>query len=111
MKQSLHYIAKNIVAAKLASRCEIGLAYAIGYANPVSVFVTSFGTGKVDDEYLEKAVRKVFGLKPAEIIKQLKLLRPIYEPTAAYGHFGRTKDLDVFTWERTNKVRALQSAV
>jgi len=104
------YVAKNVVAAKLATRCEVQLAYAIGYPEPVSVLVDSFGTGKVSDDKLSEAVRKVFGLKPAEIVKQLKLLRPIYERTSAYGHFGKTKDLDSFTWEKTDKVAALQRA-
>lgn len=105
------YIAKNIVAAKLAKRCEIQLAYAIGYADPVSVMVETFGTGAVPEVKIERALRKVFGLKPAEIIADLKLLRPIYEPTSAYGHFGRIAKLDKFTWERTDKVKALLSEV
>ena len=105
------YVAKNIVAAKLATRCEVQLAYAIGYPEPVSVLVDSFGTGKVNDELLSQAVRKVFGLKPAEIVKQLQLLRPIYEGTSAYGHFGKTRNLDFFTWEQTDKAEALQAAV
>lgn len=105
------YVAKNIVAAGLAERCEVQLAYAIGFAPPVSVMVETFGTGTVDDGRIEAAVRQVFGLKPAEIIQTLKLLRPVYEPTSSYGHFGRTDELDTFTWERTDKVKALQSAV
>ena len=105
------YVAKNIVAAKLASRCEIQLAYAIGFADPVSVHVDTFGTGTVGDAKIVKAVKAVFGLKPAEIIKQLDLLRPIYEETSAYGHFGRTDHLDSFTWERVDKVKALLAAV
>jgi S-adenosylmethionine synthetase len=105
------YIAKNIVAAGLARRAEVQLAYAIGYPEPVSVLVDTFGTGKVDESRIEKAVRKVFGLKPAQIIEQLDLLRPIYEATSAYGHFGRTENLDVFTWERTDKVEALKAAI
>ena len=105
------YVAKNIVAAKLARRCEIQLAYAIGFPDPVSVHIDTFGTGTVSDEKIAKAVRKVFGLKPAEIIKQLDLLRPIYEETSFYGHFGRTDKLDIFTWERTDRVAALQAAV
>jgi S-adenosylmethionine synthetase len=104
------YVAKNIVAAKLADRCEIQIAYAIGFPEPVSVFVETFGTGKVSHERIEKAVRKVFGLKPAQIIKELDLLRPIYAATSNYGHFGRTGNLDVFTWERTDKVAALLRA-
>ena len=107
------YVAKNIVAARLARRCEVQLAYAIGHAAPVSVHVTTFGTGTVPEARLERAIRAVFGLKPAEIIRQLNLLRPVYEPTSAYGHFGRTskKDLETFTWERTDRVDALLDAV
>ena len=105
------YVAKNIVAAKLARRCEVQLAYAIGFAEPVSVLVDTFGTGKVPDEAIQKAVLKVFGLKPAQIIKKLDLLRPIYEATSAYGHFGRTRQLDIFTWEQTDAVAALRKAV
>jgi S-adenosylmethionine synthetase len=105
------YVAKNIVAAKLATRCEVELAYAIGFAEPVSVLVSTFGTGVVPDADIQVAVRKVFGLKPAEIVKGLDLLRPIYEATSSYGHFGRTKDLDTFTWERTDKVKALLKAL
>ena len=105
------YVAKNIVAAKLARRCEIQLAYAIGFPDPVSVHIDTFGTGTVSDEKIAQAVTKVFGLKPAEIIKQLDLLRPIYEETSFYGHFGRTDKLDIFKWERTDRVAALQAAV
>ena len=105
------YVAKNIVAAKLASRCEVELAYAIGYAEPVSVTVDTFGTGSVDQGQLEKAVRKVFGLKPAQIIKELDLLRPVYEGTSAYGHFGRTRGLASFTWEKTDRAADLKAAV
>ncbi|OQW94751.1 MAG: methionine adenosyltransferase [Verrucomicrobia bacterium A1] len=105
------YVAKNIVAAKLARRCEVQLAYAIGYPEPVSVLVETFGTGIMSEEKIEKAVRKVFGLKPAEIVQELDLLRPIYEATSAYGHFGRTEDLDNFTWERTDRVAALLNAI
>jgi len=105
------YVAKNIVASKLAQRCEVRLAYAIGYAEPVSVSVDTFDTGLVPDAQLEKAVRKVFGLKPAEIVKHLKLLRPIYEATSAYGHFGRTRQLETFTWEKTDKAKAIRDAV
>lgn len=105
------YVAKNIVAAKLATRCEVELAYAIGFAEPVSVLVETFGTGIVEDDKIQAAVRKVFGLKPAQIVKDLDLLRPIYEETSAYGHFGRTTQLDSFTWERTDKVDALLKAV
>ncbi|MDD4870530.1 MAG: methionine adenosyltransferase [Kiritimatiellae bacterium] len=105
------YIAKNIVAAKIARRCEVELAYAIGFPEPVSVYVDTFGTGKVSDRKIEKAIRKVFGLKPAEIIRELKLLRPIYEATSSYGHFGRNDNLDVFTWERTDRKAALLAAI
>ncbi len=105
------YVAKNVVAAKLAKRCEVQLAYAIGYPEPVSVLVETFGTGKTPHEKIEKAVRKVFGLKPAEIIEQLDLLRPIYEETSAYGHFGRSDKLKAFTWERTDKAKELADAV
>jgi S-adenosylmethionine synthetase len=105
------YIAKNLVAAGLADRCEVQLAYAIGYPDPVSVLVESFGTGKVADDKLAAAVRAVFGLKPRLIIEQLDLRRPVFEPTSAYGHFGRTNELDTFTWERTDKADALRAAV
>jgi S-adenosylmethionine synthetase len=101
------YIAKNVVAAGLADQCEVQLAYSIGVAEPVSVLVHTFGTSKVSEERLEAAVRKVFSLKPAGIIKELNLLRPIYRKTAAYGHFGRN-DPD-FTWEKTDKVDALKA--
>lgn len=106
------YVAKNIVAAKLATRAEVQLAYAIGYPEPVSVLVDTFGTGKVDDEKLSAAVKKVFGLKPAQIVKTLDLKRPVFEGTSAYGHFGRSskKDLESFTWERTDKADALLKA-
>jgi len=107
------YVAKNIVAAKLATRCEVQLAYAIGFPEPVSVLVETFGTGTVDEVKLAKAVRNVFGLKPREIVEGLDLKRPVFEPTSAYGHFGRStkRDLESFTWERTDKVDALLSAV
>ncbi len=100
------YIAKNIVAAGLARRCEVQLAYSIGVAEPVSVLVDTFGTGKVGEAKIAELVRKHFPLKPAAIIKELDLLRPIYRKTAAYGHFGR-EDPD-FTWERTDKAQALK---
>jgi len=107
------YVAKNIVAAKLATRCEVQLAYAIGYPEPVSVLVDTFGTGTVDEDVLAKAVRAVFGLKPREIVEGLDLKRPIFEATSAYGHFGRAtkKALESFSWERTDKVDALTDAV
>jgi len=103
------YVAKNIVAAGLAKRCEVQLAYAIGVAKPVSVNVNTFGTGKVPDETLGKAVEKVFRLTPTDIIKTLELRRPIYRKLAAYGHMGR-EDLGV-PWERTDRVDALLEAV
>jgi S-adenosylmethionine synthetase len=99
------YIAKNIVAAKLADRCEVQLAYAIGVAEPVSVRVDTFGTGKVGESKLTELVRKNFSLTPKGIIESLNLRRPIYRKTAAYGHFGRTEP--EFTWEATNKAAAL----
>lgn len=103
------YVAKNIVAAGLADRCEVQLAYAIGVAHPVSVLVETFGTHKVDEEKIAQAVLKVFDLRPAAIIRDLDLRRPIYRQTAAYGHFGRT-DLDL-PWERTDRIAALKAAV
>jgi S-adenosylmethionine synthetase len=103
------YIAKNVVAAGLAARCEVQVSYAIGVAEPVSVMVDTFGTAKVDEERIAQAVRQVFGLKPREIIEHLDLLKPIYQRTAAYGHFGRTEK--EFTWERTDKKDALREAV
>ena len=102
------YVAKNVVAAGLAERCEVQIAYAIGVAEPVSVLVTSFGTGQVPDEVLTRAVKEVFDLRPYYIIKRLNLLRPIYKKTACYGHFGR-EDVD-FTWEKTDAVDDLRTA-
>ena len=103
------YVAKNIVAAGLADRCEIQLAYAIGVAHPVSIMIDTAGTGKVDDDLLVEAVRHTFDLRPAGIIKMLDLRRPIYRQTAAYGHFGRT-DVDL-PWEHTDKVDDLRKYV
>jgi S-adenosylmethionine synthetase len=103
------YVAKNLVAAGLAEKCEIQLAYAIGVARPVSVSVDTFGTGKVSDKVLVELVQKHFDLRSAGIIKELDLRRPIYRQTAAYGHFGRS-DLDV-PWERTDKADALRAAI
>ena len=103
------YVAKNIVAAKLARKCEVQLAYAIGVAKPVSINVNTFGTGKVADEVLEQAVEKVFDLRPTAIIRSLDLRRPIYRKLAAYGHMGR-EDLGV-SWEKTDKVAALLAGV
>jgi S-adenosylmethionine synthetase len=105
------YVAKNIVAAGLATTAEIQFAYAIGYPDPVSVSVNTFGTGVVSDETIEKAVREVFSFKPAAIIKQLNLLRPIYSKTTNYGHFGKVDDLNSITWEKTDKAAALKRAV
>lgn len=102
------YIAKNIVAAELASRCEVQLAYAIGVADPVSVRVDTYGTGKADEAKLVAMVREIFPLTPAGLIDALDLRRPIYKSTAAYGHFGRRED--TFTWERTDKVDELITA-
>jgi S-adenosylmethionine synthetase len=102
------YIAKNIVAAGLAKRCEVQLAYAIGVAEPVSVLVETFGTGAVDSATLQKLVRENFKLTPKGIIESLNLRRPIYRKTAAYGHFGRA-DAD-FTWEATDKAQTLREA-
>jgi S-adenosylmethionine synthetase len=103
------YIAKNIVAAGLADRCEVQLAYAIGVAEPVSVLVDTFGTGKVEEDKLEKLVRANFSLTPKGIIDSLNLRRPIYKATAAYGHFGREEKN--FTWEATDKAAALKAGV
>ena len=100
------YVAKNVVAAGLADRCEVQFAYAIGHPNPVSVHIDTFGTFKVDEAKIEKAVLKTFSFKPADIVKQLNLLRPIYTLTTNYGHFG--KDLPELTWERTDKVAQLR---
>ena len=103
------YVAKNIVAAGLADRCEIQVSYAIGVAEPTSISVETFGTGKVDHDKLIKAIREVFDLRPKGIIEMLDLLRPIYRQTAAYGHFGRS-DIDL-PWEKTDKAEALREAV
>jgi S-adenosylmethionine synthetase len=102
------YVAKNIVAAGLARRVEVQVAYAIGVAEPVSILVETFGTGAVEEAKIAKAARQVFGFKPAQITRQLDLLRPIYERTAAYGHFGRTEA--EFLWERTDKALELREA-
>ena len=112
------YVAKNIVAAGLASRCEVQVSYAIGVAEPTSIFVTSFGTGKVSDAVLEKLVRKNFDLRPGGIIKMLDLIHPMYQPTASYGHFGRApyevkgangEKYTAFSWEKTDKAEQLKS--
>jgi S-adenosylmethionine synthetase len=106
---AVRWVAKNVVAAGLARRCEVQVAYAIGKAQPVGLFVETFGTGSVSDQEIQDAVAVVFDLRPAAIIRDLDLLRPIYAQTAAYGHFGRP-ELD-FTWEATNRVEALRGAV
>jgi len=106
---AMRWVAKNVVAAGLARRCEVQVAYAIGAASPVGLFVETFGTGTVPDDVLEKAITAVFDLRPGAIVRDLDLLRPIYGPTAAYGHFGRT-DLDL-PWERTDRVEALRAAL
>ncbi len=103
------YVAKNIVAANLADSCEVQLAYAIGVAEPVSIAINTFGTGKVSEDVLVEAVRKSFDLRPAGIIEMLDLAKPIYQDTAAYGHFGRTDK--IFTWEQTDKVEELRSLI
>jgi S-adenosylmethionine synthetase len=100
------YVAKNLVAAGLCDRCEVQVAYAIGVAQPVSVMVHAFGTGKVSEDRLAELVREVFDMRPAAITAQLDLLRPIYKKTAAYGHFGR--ELPEFTWEKTDKIAILK---
>jgi S-adenosylmethionine synthetase len=100
------YVAKNLVAAGLCDRCEVQVAYAIGMAQPVSIMVNTFGTGKLPEERLSALVRETFDMRPAAIIEQLDLLRPIYKKTAAYGHFGR--ELPEFTWEKTDKAAILK---
>lgn len=101
------YVAKNIVAAGLAKKCEIQLSYAIGVAHPTSIMVDTFGTGKLSEEKLVEIIRENFDLRPAGIIEMLDLRRPIYKQTAAYGHFGRA-DLDL-SWEKTDKAEILKS--
>jgi len=120
---AMRWVAKNVVAAKLATRCEAQVAYAIGVAQPVSVMIDTFGTGLVADEAIEEAVREVFDLTPLGINKALNLRHPIYRATAAYGHFGRTperrryvdkdvdREVDLFTWEHANRVEDLRLAV
>ncbi|RMG39441.1 MAG: methionine adenosyltransferase [Candidatus Dadabacteria bacterium] len=106
------HIAKNIVAAEIAKKCEVQLAYAIGVAEPVSVLVDTFGTGIVEDSRIATAVKEIFELRPRGIIESLDLLKPIYRPTAAYGHFGREPgDSGEFSWERTNRVEELKQAL
>ena len=103
------YVAKNIVASGLARQCEVQLAYAIGVSEPVSVMVDTFGTSEVPDDILSSAIREVFDLTPGGIVKSLNLLRPIYQDTAAYGHFGR--EGDGYTWEKTDKKEQLNKAI
>jgi len=105
---AMRWVAKNVVAAGLATRCEVQVAYAIGKAEPVGLFVDTFGTGVIDDEALQSAVTEVFDLRPAAIIRDLDLLRPIYAQTSAYGHFGR--ELAAFTWESTDRAELLRKA-
>ncbi|MFD3478790.1 MULTISPECIES: methionine adenosyltransferase [unclassified Streptomyces] len=105
---AMRWVAKNVVAAGLADRCEVQVAYAIGKAEPVGLFIETFGTGRVAQTRIEQAVREVFDLRPAAIIRDLDLLRPIYAQTAAYGHFGR--ELSDFTWERTDRAPQLRAA-
>jgi len=105
---AMRWVAKNVVAAGLARRCEVQVAYAIGRAEPVGLFVETFGTATVDARKIEDAITEVFDLRPAAIIRDLDLLRPIYAQTAAYGHFGR--ELPDFTWERTDRIDALRNA-
>ncbi|MEU6402550.1 methionine adenosyltransferase [Streptomyces sp. NPDC046985] len=105
---AMRWVAKNVVAAQLARRCEVQVAYAIGVAEPVGLFVETFGTAAVPDTAIEDAIRQVFDLRPAAIVRDLDLLRPIYAQTAAYGHFGR--ELPDFTWERADRVDALREA-
>jgi S-adenosylmethionine synthetase len=106
---ALRHVAKNVVAAGLADRVEVQVAYAIGVARPVGLYVETFGTGKVADEAIVAAINEVFDLRPKAIIESLQLLRPIYSKTAAYGHFGR--ELPEFTWEAIDRADALRAAV
>ncbi|NCU78870.1 MAG: methionine adenosyltransferase, partial [Actinobacteria bacterium] len=106
---AMRWVAKNVIAAGLADRCEVQVAYAIGKAQPVGLFLETFGTEKVSVDKISKAVLEVFDLRPAAIIRDLNLLRPIYSKTAAYGHFGR--ELPEFTWEKTDRSSALKSLI
>jgi S-adenosylmethionine synthetase len=105
---AMRWVAKNVVAAGLADKAEIQVAYAIGMAKPVAVFVETFGTEKLDHADIQRAILQVFDLRPAAIIQDLDLRRPIYSKTAAYGHFGR--ELPEFTWEKTDRAQALRDA-
>jgi S-adenosylmethionine synthetase len=102
------YVAKNIVAAGLAEKCEIQVAYAIGVAEPMSIFIDTFGTGRIAEDRLVELVRAHFDLRPYGILRMLDLVRPIYQPTASFGHFGREED--TFTWERTDRAEGLREA-
>ncbi|MDT4985812.1 MAG: S-adenosylmethionine synthetase, partial [Pseudonocardiales bacterium] len=102
---AMRWVAKNVVAAKLSTKCEVQIAYAIGKAEPVGLFIETFGTETVDAERITEAIQQTFDLRPAAIIRDLDLLRPIYAQTAAYGHFGR--ELEDFTWERTDRAEQL----
>ena len=102
------YVAKNIVAAGIADRCEIQVSYAIGVAEPTSISVETFGTGNISNERIVQLIREHFELRPKGLIKMLDLIRPIYQPTAAYGHFGREEP--EFTWEQTDKAEVLRAA-
>jgi len=106
---AMRWVAKNVVAAGLARRCEVQVAYAIGKANPVGLFVETFGTEEAPVARIQEAITEVFDLRPAAIVRDLDLLRPIYQSTAAYGHFGR--ELPEYTWERTDRAAALKDAV
>jgi S-adenosylmethionine synthetase len=103
------WVAKHVVASGAAKRCELQVAYAIGMAQPVSIFVETFGTNTVDESVIEAAVREVFDLRPAAILRDLDLKRPIYQKTAAYGHFGRSEPN--FTWEKLSKLKEFKAAV
>ena len=106
---AMRWVAKNVVASGAADRAEVQVAYAIGVANPVGIYLETFGTEKVDTTLIEKAIREIFDLRPRAIVEQLDLLRPIYSKTAAYGHFGR--ELGEFTWEKLDRVDALRAAL
>jgi S-adenosylmethionine synthetase len=105
----MRWVAKNVVASGAADRAEVQVAYAIGVANPVGVYLETFGTEKVETGKIEDAIREIFDLRPRAIVEQLDLLRPIYSKTAAYGHFGR--ELPEFSWEKLDRVEALRSAL
>ncbi|HJA38711.1 MAG TPA: methionine adenosyltransferase domain-containing protein, partial [Candidatus Brevibacterium intestinigallinarum] len=106
---AMRWVAKNVVAAGLARRAEVQVAYAIGRSEPVGLYVETFGTEQADPEKIARAIREVFPLRPAEIIRELELVRPLYSQTSTYGHFGRTGE--AFTWERTDRAEALAAAV